>query len=210
MATHFLTSNWDGVSVDDGKFVEEFEGTPIYSRKPKLPSIPTEVITQPESLTPHFSERSEKFLLGSEQESLYPFITERHDKYIPRLGNNTSLVASYDYSVKFPVIPIYEISREAEDFISRQSKAVRYRKDLITISDKAKEFLKNENIEAKISISLFTDPEYSNWIEAKIRIEVPKQEFRKAYSIYNKLLSYSLIGIRKKTLQKVVVGIESL
>ena len=121
----------------------------------------------------------------------------------------TSAVTSLDYGGRFLVRQVFEISRDADNFIERQRKAVQYRGDLLTISNKASEFLRKKGIEAKISIILFADPEYSDWVEPKIRIEVPKNEFEKAYDVYDSLLSYSLEGICNKTLRKLLVTIES-
>lgn len=121
----------------------------------------------------------------------------------------TSAVDGLDYVKRFAVTQQYDISIDAEDFINGQKKSIRYRKDILIISNRASEFLRKEGIQAKISISLFTDPEYKDWIEPKIGIEVPKNEMEKTYNIYNTLLSYSLKGIRKKTLRKLLVTIES-
>jgi hypothetical protein len=138
-------------------------------------------------------------------------------RYVPEVSKfetifkfKTSSVANRDYPIRFPLIPKYEISREAEDFISRQKKAVQYREDITTISDKAREFLKRKNIEPRISISLFKDPEYSDWVETKIIVQVQKNDFKQVYKLYNKLLSYSLKGARKKTLEKAVIVLEHL
>jgi len=164
-------------------------------------------------------ERPENISPTRQSLSHIPLATEEPKLYIPKPPRNqlieifkfrTSSVANLDYPIKFPLIPKYEISKGAEDFISRQKKSVKYRENLLVISDKAKEFLKKESIESQITISLFTDPEYSNWVETKITIIVPKKDFRKAYGLYNELLSYSLKGVSKKTLEKVVVGFEHL
>jgi hypothetical protein len=111
---------------------------------------------------------------------------------------------------KLPSILAYEISRDAEDFINKQKKSVQLRKDITAISDRAMEFLNKEGIKAKVSVSLFTDPEYDDWIEPKIRIEVPENELARTYKIYNELLSCSFQKIRKRTLRRLLVTVESI
>lgn len=119
----------------------------------------------------------------------------------------SSAVTSLEYPRIVETIPKYEISKEAEVFIFKQKKAVRYKKDLVTICDRIAEFLQKANIEAEISISLFQDPEYSDWVESKIIIGVNEKEFAKAYELYGNLLDYSLGKIRRKTIEKVVIAI---
>ena len=122
----------------------------------------------------------------------------------------TDCAGEFVFPQRTPIIPRYEISKDAEIFISKQSKFVKFRKDLFNIADRSNEFLLKEGIKPKISISLFTDPEYSKWVETKIKIEVPQDDFARTYSLYNELLSYSLKGIRKRTLEKIIVGIDTL
>jgi len=120
----------------------------------------------------------------------------------------SSAVFGLEYEPTILSVPKYEISIEAEQFISKQKKSVYYRKDLITISDKISAFLKNSNIEPIISISLFQDPEYTDWLESKIVITVKDEDFAKTYAIYGNLLDYSLKDIKRRTIEKVVISIE--
>jgi len=118
-----------------------------------------------------------------------------------------SAVINGKYPPIIQTVPRYEILREAEEFIFRQKKAISYKKDLITICDRIAEFLQKASIEAKISISLFQDPEYSDWVESKIVVGVNEKEFAKAYSLYGELLDHSLKKIKRRTIEKVVVSI---
>lgn len=120
----------------------------------------------------------------------------------------SSAILSLEYEPMISSVPKYEISSDAQQFISKQKKSVDYRNDLITISDKISAFLKKANIEPKISISLFQDPEYTDWLESKIVITVKGEELAKTYAIYENLLDYSLKDIKRRTIEKVVVSIE--
>ncbi len=125
------------------------------------------------------------------------------------LGVMSSGVINADYPRRISLGRIYEFSKDAEVFINSQKQSHRYREEIVAISDRAFDFLEEQGIAAKIFIPLFADPEYTDWLELKIRIEVPKDELKKAYELYNDLLSYSLKGIRRKTLKKIFVAIES-
>lgn len=139
--------------------------------------------------------------------------TERLDRARTQLNLNDSAITSAIFGMndprQLPLVHFYMISRDAELFINRQKNPLRFRKDITTISDRASEYLSREGIKAKISVSLFADPEYDDWIEPKIRIEVPKDELAKTYGIYNGLLSYCLQGIRRRTMKQLFVTIES-
>jgi len=119
----------------------------------------------------------------------------------------SSAVINGKYPQIIKMAPLYEISREAEEFIFKQKKAISYKKDLITICDRIAKFLQNANMEAKISISLFQDPEYSDWVESKIVVAVNEKKFAKAYSLYGELLDHSLKKIKRRTIEKVVISI---
>jgi hypothetical protein len=111
---------------------------------------------------------------------------------------------------ELPLARVYIISRDAESFINRQKNYLRFRRDIFTISDRASEYLSTKGIKAKISVSLFTYAEYEDWVEPKIRIEVPADELASTYSVYDQLLSYCFKGIRKRTMKQLFVAIESM
>jgi len=120
----------------------------------------------------------------------------------------TSAVASLKYPRIAPPSRIFEISRPADEFISKQKKSIQFRTDLIKISNRISEFLGKQGIQAKVSIDLFTDPEYSDWTEAKIKIDTPSAKLEKMYALYNEILGYSLEGVRKRVLKKLMISIE--
>jgi len=124
-------------------------------------------------------------------------------------GVFTSAVTLNDYPVRPTASPRYEISRAAEDFISRQKKSVKYKKEIFTVADRTVEFLGKKGIFANVLISLFVDPEYTNWIEPRIRIEVQKEALQKAYEVFTELLDYSFTDVSNKTLKKLVVTVNS-
>ena len=104
--------------------------------------------------------------------------------------------------------PPYEITEAAENFIHRQKKSVNYEEDIMMVAERVTHFLRKEGIDAEVNIDLFTDPEYSNWIEPKIQIAVKKEQLQRAYEIFDELLTYSFSGISQKTLKRLSVTID--
>ena len=102
-----------------------------------------------------------------------------------------------------------EITNAAETFIRHQKKSVKYRNEILKVADKASECLKKSGIDAEVTVDLFTDPEYSNWIEPKVRIIVGKEQLDKAYEKFDDLLEFAFSGISQKTLQRLSVTIDS-
>lgn len=172
--------------------------------------------------------------LSAAEETRFPKAPEQPPKGGGELGDNRGLFGFGTFAQKKPArligfnrddvtsaifgserlreyvgVPLYEITEEAESFIRKQKKAVRWREDLLAISSRASKFLNKEGVHARIAISLFIDPEYDDWIEPKIEIRVPKTELEKAYSVYDPLISESVKGIRKKTLRRLFLTIES-
>ena len=187
-----LSQNLDVGSYQDMGIVGRTEEFRIYPKAPLIRA--TALSTRDVELD---------FLKLRLEEPRFPTELSKHQKIA------TSAVTSLDYPERCSVRPRFEISRDTEDFINTQKKSVRFRRDILSISEKASEFLRKHRIEAKISIPLFTDPEYGDWVEPEIRIEVPRNELKRAYDVYNDLLSYSLKGVRKKTLRKIFVTIEN-
>lgn len=58
-----------------------------------------------------------------------------------------------------------EITDEAEQFISRQKKSVKYRTEVFSVADKVSQCLNKKGINAEVIIDLFTDPEDTCWTE---------------------------------------------
>lgn len=194
MRITLLSENDDCISCQNGQAHGRAEAASVYMKTP--PTRETFV---------SIGIKDQEELLNSVLRSISPRTIPIEPKRMA-----TSAVATL-WNIRIPARASqqYQISRDANDFINRQKKAVQYRKDIFIVSDKVSGFLKREGIEAKISIDLFTDPEYSDWVESKIRIEVPADELKRAYGIYNELLSYSLKGIHKKTLKQLLVTIEN-
>jgi hypothetical protein len=105
--------------------------------------------------------------------------------------------------------PPYEITEAAEHFIGKQKKSVKYKEDIMSVAERVTYFLRKEGIDAEVHIDLFTDPEYSNWIEPKIQIETKKEQLQRTYEIFDELLNYSYFGISQKTLRRLSVTIDS-
>ncbi|HLE75247.1 MAG TPA: hypothetical protein VI864_04290 [Candidatus Bathyarchaeia archaeon] len=124
-------------------------------------------------------------------------------------GLSTSAVTLNDYPVRPTLAQRYEISKAAEDFISRQKKSVKYKEEIFVVADRTVEFLGKKGILAKVVISLFVDPEYINWIEPRISVEVRKEDLQETYRLFTELLEYSLANISNKTLKKLVVTVNS-
>lgn len=122
----------------------------------------------------------------------------------------TSVIENLEYPIKGPTSRIFEISRDAEDFISKQKKSIQFRGDLFKISDRISEFLEKRRIQARVSIDLFTDPEYHDWTETMIKIGTREKQMKRMYALYDELLRYSLEGIRKRSLKKLAVAIERI
>ncbi len=101
------------------------------------------------------------------------------------------------------------ITEAADYFISRQKKSVKYRTEILEVSSKVTGYLKKEKIDAEVVVDLFTDPEYSDWIEPKIQILVKKEQLQKTYEVFDKLLEFSFSKISQKTLKRLSVTIDS-
>lgn len=101
-----------------------------------------------------------------------------------------------------------EITDAAEHFISRQKKPVRYRTEILEVADRVSQCLDKQGIDAGVNIDLFTDPEYSDWMEIKIRIAVRKDQLQKVYDAYESILEFAFAGISQKTLRKLSVTID--
>lgn len=114
-----------------------------------------------------------------------------------------------DYPVRTSADVKMEISRDAEHYIKRQKNFSRYKSDINKIGNRILDFLKQKEICAKISVNLFSDPEYTNWAEPRIQIIVPSENLQKTYELFNDLLEYSFVGVSRKTLKKVVITIDS-
>ena len=102
-----------------------------------------------------------------------------------------------------------EITKAADHFIDCQKRAVKYKKEIMSVAERILSFLQKNGIEAKVTISLYSDPEYNNWIEPKIQIEIARQELQRTYEIFDSLLTNSFSGISEKTLRKIFVTIDS-
>lgn len=191
MRTALPTENLDVAFYNER---EPFEETGAVSNVTRIPVVEQDLLNRPRP-------RLEIHELFKMYEPLIGF--SRIEK------TPTSAVAMTSYSARWSAPPQYEITKDAEDFISRQKKAVKYRRDIFAIVNSASEFLKKEKIPADVSISLFVDPEYRGWTETKIRIVVPRDSLERTYNVYDKLLTYSFKGIHMKTLRKLFVTIES-
>jgi hypothetical protein len=104
--------------------------------------------------------------------------------------------------------PQFQITETAERFIGHQKKSVKYKKEIFMVAERISGFLGKERIDAEVSIDLFTDPEYSTWVEPKVRIEVGKEQLQRAYEVFDELLAFSFMGISQKTLERLTVTID--
>jgi hypothetical protein len=111
--------------------------------------------------------------------------------------------------LSFPIRTRPEITDSADYFISRQKKSVKYRGEILKVTDRVSECLKKDGVDAEVIIDLFTDPEHSDWVEPKIQILVSKDQLSKTYQIFDELLEFAFSGISQKTLRKLSVTIDT-
>lgn len=102
-----------------------------------------------------------------------------------------------------------EITETADNFIVRQKNAIKYKKEIILVAERISEFLDRKGVKAEICVDLFKDPEYTNWVEPKVSINVGKGQVAQTYNLFNELLAYSFSGISQKTLKRLSVTIDS-
>ena len=74
---------------------------------------------------------------------------------VSRVENLLSSAAASDYPLSLNTKPIYEISEDANTYISRQKNFSKYEKEITKISCCISEFLTKEGISSKITVSLF-------------------------------------------------------
>jgi hypothetical protein len=121
----------------------------------------------------------------------------------------TSIASGNDRITGIVNKPSYEITEAVELFIRKQKKWVKYKEDILNVADRVAYFLREKGIKAEVNIDLFTDPEYTNWIEPKIQVVAKKEQLQKAYETYDELLNYAYRGISQKTLSRLSVTIDS-
>lgn len=190
METQLPIDTGDTASIMYGRTREEAEGETLYPDVLPQASVPVGGLDQ------------QGYLTSIPMMPIRPTIP----RGIPPLA--TSAVAISEYPRKIPLSRTFMISRDAQDFISKQKKSIQFRGDLLKISDRISEFLEKQGIRARVSIDLFADPEYRDWTETVIKIGTSEEKLAKVYAICDELFRYSLEGIRKRSLKKLTVAIE--
>ncbi|MGA2386963.1 MAG: hypothetical protein ABSG33_10580 [Candidatus Bathyarchaeia archaeon] len=103
----------------------------------------------------------------------------------------------------------FEITNTADTFIVHQKSAVKYKKEILLVAKRISSFLTARKIPADVCVDLFTDPEYSDWVEPKVEIRVSKDQVSETYDLFDELLTCAFSGITQKTLKRLSVTIDS-
>lgn len=104
----------------------------------------------------------------------------------------------------------YKMTEIAHDFIRKQKRSIDLNKSLDKVSNRIFEFMKEQAIESEIIIDLEVDTEYDDWIEPRIRVLVEPSKFEQAYTLFDKLLDFSLKGIRKRETRRFIITLDTL
>jgi len=104
----------------------------------------------------------------------------------------------------------YKITEIAHDFIRKQKRSIDLNKSLDKVSNRILEFMKGRAIESEIIIDLEADTEYGDWIEPRIRVLVEPSKFEQTYKLFDKLLYFSLKGIRKRETKRFMITLDMM
>jgi len=101
-------------------------------------------------------------------------------------------------------------TKEAERFIKSRKKTMYMFDQLNTICIGIENFMKKKSLHSKVIVDLSRDPEYPEWIEPSIRVQVKVKKYSEIYRIYDNLFDTVFEKVPKKVLKSTSLVLEKI
>lgn len=101
-------------------------------------------------------------------------------------------------------------TKEAERFIKSRKKTIYMFDQLNIICIGIENFMKKKSLHSKVIVDLSHDPEYPEWIEPSIKVQVKVKKYSEIYRIYNNLFETVFEKVPKKVLKSTSLVLEKI